>query len=179
MVIFGLEIQLQIWLFSIKITRLFLQQHTEFLEPELGISPSPISDLDYYEDADYMTEIEDDMNPIFADDIPDEPNDLDANIDDGLRTMPDEQDQTPLLEDPEEPTLLSTNDIISPNEAIDFTKGVRNAQGKLCIFREEMVQSVIKEPLLQCSHKTVEKCHYTYVTKFVPSQEEVSKSEHI
>ena len=47
--------------------------------------------------------------------------------------------------------------------------------GKLCILKEEMVQSVVHEPILQCTHKKVEKCHYTYITKFMPSQEEVRK----
>ena len=30
-----------------------------------------------------------------------------------------------------------------------------------------------KEPILECTHKNVEKCHYTYVTQFSPVQEEV------
>ena len=30
-----------------------------------------------------------------------------------------------------------------------------------------------KEPILECTHKNVEQCHYTYVTKFKPSQEQV------
>ena len=30
-----------------------------------------------------------------------------------------------------------------------------------------------KDPELSCIHKTVEKCHYTYTTQFVPRQEEV------
>ena len=30
-----------------------------------------------------------------------------------------------------------------------------------------------KEPILECTHKNTEQCHYTYVTQFKPSQEEV------
>ena len=30
-----------------------------------------------------------------------------------------------------------------------------------------------KEPILECTHKDIEQCHYTYVTRFQPSQEEV------
>ena len=30
-----------------------------------------------------------------------------------------------------------------------------------------------KDPELSCVHKTVEKCHYTYTTQFLPTQEEV------
>ena len=33
--------------------------------------------------------------------------------------------------------------------------------------------SVKKDPILECTHKNVEQCHYTYVTTFTPSQEEV------
>ena len=33
--------------------------------------------------------------------------------------------------------------------------------------------SLEKEPILECTHKNVEQCHYTYVTQFIPSQEEV------
>merc|ERR1712036_55279 len=29
------------------------------------------------------------------------------------------------------------------------------------------------EPILECTHKNTEQCHYTYVTQFTPSQEEV------
>ena len=30
-----------------------------------------------------------------------------------------------------------------------------------------------KDPILECTHKNVEKCHYTYVTQFSPAQEEI------
>ena len=30
-----------------------------------------------------------------------------------------------------------------------------------------------KDPVLSCVHKSVEKCHYTYTTQFVPVTEEV------
>ena len=33
--------------------------------------------------------------------------------------------------------------------------------------------SLEKEPILECTHKNTEQCHYTYVTQFKPSQEEV------
>merc|ERR1711892_1029091 len=36
-------------------------------------------------------------------------------------------------------------------------------------FREDLK----KDPVLECLHKSVEKCHYTYNTQFVPIQEEV------
>ena len=37
----------------------------------------------------------------------------------------------------------------------------------------EEITTLKKEPILECTHKNVEQCHYTYVTKFKPSQEQV------
>ena len=45
--------------------------------------------------------------------------------------------------------------------------------GLCCVDKEETVTSLEKEPILECTHKNVEQCHYTYVTQFKPSQEEV------
>jgi hypothetical protein len=35
------------------------------------------------------------------------------------------------------------------------------------------VKTIQKDPILECTHKNVEKCHYTYVTQFATAQEEV------
>ena len=48
--------------------------------------------------------------------------------------------------------------------------------GLCCVEKEETVTSLEKEPILECTHKNVEQCHYTYVTQFTPSQEEVSRT---
>ena len=56
---------------------------------------------------------------------------------------------------------------------IDFSQGTRKPDGRLCIMKEEEVDTLVKEPVLECTHKNVEKCHYTYVTQFIPSKEEV------
>jgi hypothetical protein len=32
--------------------------------------------------------------------------------------------------------------------------------------------TIAKDPILECVHKNIEKCHYTYVTQFTPAQEE-------
>jgi hypothetical protein len=56
---------------------------------------------------------------------------------------------------------------------IDFSQGTRRPDGKLCVIKESFVDSVVKDPILECTHKNVEKCHYTYVTQFKPAQEEV------
>ncbi|XP_023329302.1 uncharacterized protein LOC111702016 [Eurytemora carolleeae] len=57
---------------------------------------------------------------------------------------------------------------------IDFSGCVQDAEtGLCCVEKEETVQTLKKDPILECTHKNTEQCHYTYVTKFVPSQEEV------
>lgn len=57
--------------------------------------------------------------------------------------------------------------------AIDFSAGTRREDGKLCVIKESQVETLVKDPLLECTHQNVEKCHYTYKTEFEPSQEEV------
>ncbi|XP_023322351.1 uncharacterized protein LOC111696834 [Eurytemora carolleeae] len=56
---------------------------------------------------------------------------------------------------------------------IDFSKATRTPDGRLCVIKEESVETVSKDPILACTHKNLEKCHYTYVTYFRPAQEEV------
>ena len=48
----------------------------------------------------------------------------------------------------------------------------RLPDGRLCVVKEESVETFAKDPILECNHKDVEKCHYTYITFFKPSQEE-------
>merc|ERR1739848_565747 len=57
---------------------------------------------------------------------------------------------------------------------IDFSGCQEDPEtGLCCVEKEETVTSLEKEPILECTHKNVEQCHYTYVTQFTPSQEEV------
>merc|ERR1712154_264556 len=57
---------------------------------------------------------------------------------------------------------------------VDFSGCVTDPDtGLCCVDKEETVTSLEKEPILECTHKNVEQCHYTYVTQFTPSQEEV------
>merc|ERR1711934_855908 len=57
---------------------------------------------------------------------------------------------------------------------VDFSGCVDDEEtGLCCVEKEETVTSLEKEPILECTHKNVEQCHYTYVTQFTPSQEEV------
>ena len=44
------------------------------------------------------------------------------------------------------------------------------------MIKETTVDTIAKDPILECVHKDIEKCHYTYVTQFTPAQEE-GKSE--
>merc|ERR1711981_1143681 len=62
---------------------------------------------------------------------------------------------------------------------IDFSTAVFDEDtGKRCVIKEEEIESIEKEPILECTHKNVEKCHYTYVTQFTPSQEEVCEENY-
>jgi len=54
---------------------------------------------------------------------------------------------------------------------IDFSKASRTEDGRLCIIKEESIETLSKDPILECTHKDVEQCHYTYITYFKPSQE--------
>lgn len=57
---------------------------------------------------------------------------------------------------------------------IDFTGCQTDPEtGFCCIEKAETVTSLQKDPILECTHKNVEKCHYTYVTQFEAAQEEV------
>ena len=61
-----------------------------------------------------------------------------------------------------------------PQGGIDFSGCINDpATGQCCVEKEETVSTLSKDPLLECTHKNVEKCHYTYVTQFEPTQEEV------
>jgi len=55
---------------------------------------------------------------------------------------------------------------------VDFSQATRTADGRLCVIKEEKVETLSKDPILECKHKNVEKCHYTYITYFKPAQEE-------
>jgi len=56
---------------------------------------------------------------------------------------------------------------------VDFSQAVRTDDGRLCVIKEESIETLSKDPILQCTHKQKEKCHYTYITYFKPAQEEV------
>ena len=57
---------------------------------------------------------------------------------------------------------------------VDFTGCQEDPDtGLCCVEKIEQVTTLQKDPILECTHKNVEQCHYTYVTEFKPTQEEV------
>ena len=42
---------------------------------------------------------------------------------------------------------------------VDFSQATRTADGRLCVIKEERVETLSKDPILECKHKNVEKCH--------------------
>ena len=56
---------------------------------------------------------------------------------------------------------------------IDFSTATINEDGALCVTREDFIETVINDPVLECSHEEEEKCHLTYVTFYKPGQQEV------
>merc|ERR1711962_38480 len=57
---------------------------------------------------------------------------------------------------------------------LDFSECERDYSTGLCCLDKDVPGQVLeKEPILECTHKDVEQCHYTYVTRFRPQQEEL------
>ena len=57
---------------------------------------------------------------------------------------------------------------------VDFSNCVQDREtGLCCVEQLSEVTSLEKEPILECTHKDTEQCHYTYVTKFSSVPEEV------
>merc|ERR1712029_142598 len=61
-----------------------------------------------------------------------------------------------------------------PAVGVDFSNCVTDPDtGFCCVDKVSEVTSLQKDPILECTHKNTEQCHYTYVTQFKPGQEEV------
>jgi len=57
---------------------------------------------------------------------------------------------------------------------VDFSGCVTDPDtGFCCVDKVSEVTTLEKDPILECTHKNTEQCHYTYVTQFQPAQEEV------
>ena len=60
-----------------------------------------------------------------------------------------------------------------PSGGIDFSGCTDDPDtGFCCVEVEETVSTVKRDPILECTHRNEEKCHYTYVTQFEPTAEE-------
>lgn len=66
-----------------------------------------------------------------------------------------------------------SSDVQATPGGIDFSNCETQDDGMCCVLKEESITTLEKDPVLECTHKQVEKCHYTYVTEFKPSQEEI------
>ena len=57
---------------------------------------------------------------------------------------------------------------------IDFSTAVVDEEtGLKCVRTEESLETVEREKLLSCTHSSINICHYTYVTQFKSSRQEV------
>ena len=62
----------------------------------------------------------------------------------------------------------------TPSKGVDFSGCTQDPDsGMCCVMKDEEIQTLEKDPILECTHKNTEQCHYTYVTQFKPSREEV------
>ena len=62
----------------------------------------------------------------------------------------------------------------TPSKGVDFSGCKQDPDsGMCCVMKDEEIQTLEKDPILECTHKNTEQCHYTYVTQFKPSREEV------
>ena len=67
----------------------------------------------------------------------------------------------------------------TPEGGINFADAfIDEETGQKCVIKTEEVETVAKDPILTCLHKNVEKCHYTYITQFTPSQEQVCQENY-
>ena len=57
------------------------------------------------------------------------------------------------------------------SSGVDFSGCEEDPEtGFCCVEKLEQVTTLQKDPILECTHKNVEQCHYTYVTEFKPTQ---------
>ena len=71
-------------------------------------------------------------------------------------------------------TSKSDNKSFKPSGSVSFDGcNVDPDSGLCCVMKEDKITTLEKDPILECTHKNTEQCHYTYVTQFKPSQEEI------
>ena len=72
-----------------------------------------------------------------------------------------------------ESTLPSVSASTRVQGGIDFSTATTSADGSLCVTREDTIETVVNDPVLECSHEEEEKCHLTYITYYKPTQNEI------
>ena len=61
---------------------------------------------------------------------------------------------------------------------VDFSGCIKDPEtGLCCVDKKETVSSFEKEPILECTHKNIEHCYYTYVTQFTAVPEEICNEQ--
>ena len=74
--------------------------------------------------------------------------------------------------------IQASPEIVLNNETglIDFSEGFIDNNGRMCQNKTIRVETIVKEPVVECVHKNMEKCHYTYITQFTPVEVRSLKS---
>lgn len=78
------------------------------------------------------------------------------------------------LGQPKRVTLNRDGRQIEVQGGVDFSAAELDPDtGLMCVLKEIQVDTLEKTPILECTHQNVEKCHYTYITQFKPTQEQI------
>jgi hypothetical protein len=69
---------------------------------------------------------------------------------------------------------LSTLEADDPDFSgmVDFSNAIPGPDGSWCITKTKYVEHMVKDQVKECWHQNVTQCHDTYVTEFLPSQEQ-------
>ena len=43
----------------------------------------------------------------------------------------------------------------------------------MCVLKNLEIDTVSRQPVMECTHRNIERCHFTYTTKYKPSQEQI------
>ena len=55
---------------------------------------------------------------------------------------------------------------------VDFSNAIPGPDGTWCISKTKYVEHMVKDSIKECWHQNVTQCHDSYVTEFLPSQEQ-------
>ena len=59
--------------------------------------------------------------------------------------------------------------VLNGGDSVNFTTAeFLNEAGKQCTVKKIEVDTLERTPRLKCVHRSIEKCHFTYITKFSP-----------